>query len=140
LIINALLVALFLAFSGCGVNPSSDGVDQGYDRISVANGSGERYDFYIPPEYYGYFIVDNLSGNARISAPYGVYMTVEDLSAAPANGYTSSDELITGYYYIIRPDSTYYAKLYIESIIYMDTLVDIYFQWYLQTKENVRAF
>ena len=119
----------------------NDGVAQGYDAISVANGDGQMYDFYISPEYYGYFTVDNVSGNIRIYAPYGVYMTSENINIAPSEGYTYGEEdLYTGYYYIIRPDSLHYAKLYIESVLYSDTTANIYFQWWLQTQENVREF
>ncbi len=134
-----IIAALILVFSGCGIkHQPSNGVDQGYDEITVADGDEQRYDFYISSEYYGYFIVDNISGNLRIFAPYGVYMTAENLTTAPLEGYTSGEELYAGYYYIIRPDSLYYSKLYIESISYSDTAADVYFQWWLQTQENLR--
>ena len=139
---NAILVALILASSGCGIKQQPlNGVVQGYDEISVADGNEQRYDFYISSGYYGYFIVGNISGNIRIYAPYGVYMSSENINIAPPEGYTYGEEdLYAGYYYIIRPDSLYYAKIYIESVSYADTTADIYFQWWLQTRENVREF
>jgi len=136
-----ILAGLILVFSGCGISQQpSNGVVQGYDRISVADGNEQRYDFSISSGYYGYFIIDNISGNLYISAPYGVYTSVnENLPTAPSEGYTSSEELYFSHYYIIRPDSLYYSKLYIESISYGDTTA-VSFQWWLQTQENVREF
>jgi len=139
---NVILVGLFLVFSGCKIEQQpTNGVAQGYDKISVAAGNEERYDFFISSGYYGYFTVNNISGIPMIYAPYGVYMTGEDLSTAPSEGYVYAEQdLSAGYYYIIRPDSLHYGKLYIESISYTDTSADINFQWWLQTQENVRDF
>lgn len=137
---SAILAALILVFSGCGISQQpSNGVAQGYDNIYVVDGNEYRYDFSISAGYYGYFTIDNISGNLYISAPYGVYTSVnENLPTAPLEGYTSGEELYSSHYYIIRPDSLYYGKLYIESISYSDTAADISFQWWLQTRENVR--
>ena len=121
---------------------NSNGVANGFDSINLGE-APETYEFMIGGIDYGYFTMENFGGDIQIAAPYGVYMTAEDLDEAPSPTntiYSRSDVVYSGYYYIIRPDSLHFAKLYILSISYSDSTTDIPFQWWLQTNPEVRTF